>query len=241
MKLLMLPRKLALVSLLVAISLSAYSQWHKIGWEHAPMPYLKQNGKTLYSSDSHTIYRSTDDGDTWKDIGFNLPQTYCSFTNQLAIINFIGDAVVVRDVSYKKLPDQYKQGVFLLQRDSIHWQFFSDAEYQNTFKKGAVNIGSDTILSLVDSVLYFSSDGGNTWVNRMPTPIPAISYFMMRDRRLFTEIAHLGELYTSDDYGETWQRKVEGLPDSISSANLTYDLKSAVVYDIVTADGWWER
>ncbi len=165
-------------------------------------------GSKIYVSANGKLYSSTNDGESWKNIGIGLPDS--------AWVDDITGSNNLMAVATEG------KGIFISSDFGETW-----------IKPASSGLGSEYIHSITmdstflyigvgdDAEIYRSSDLGNSWTsfkNGFPITTsvyyPRIELLVKNNNKLFA-CPFFSGIYLSNDNGNTWQTMNEGLPDQL--------------------------
>jgi hypothetical protein len=151
-------------------------EWEKIGWEGGGQVEIKaQLGNTLYGIANYSVYKSTDWGKTWVMFHDGLPNYTNFFPKFHQLKNYLVTDTYYPTYSQRNYPTF---GFYYCQEGDKKWTF----KKINTNLPCATNESIRVFFFSGDSIIvfggcdynqgyYFSSDGGNSWIQRMSDKI----------------------------------------------------------------------
>jgi photosystem II stability/assembly factor-like uncharacterized protein len=150
------------------------------------------------------VYRSTDNGNTWTQIGLENQQVYSlAFNARGHILAGVGN------------------GIFLSKNNGDSWTFESTGLSGSWFSSIALNLKNGHVFAGVvnigtqdDPSVFRSSDDGETWIPTGMTHDRVFTLAINANGDIFAgspTFAGAGGIYRSTDNGETWTRINTGL------------------------------
>lgn len=201
------------LALALPLSVLADPMWSEVG-VRAPVSLAKDTAGVLYASSSFGFYKSTDQGDTWQNL--NVDE---SFHHGFAVmVN-----PITNDVFLATEP-----GVYRSDDGGASWTKMTD-DIVGTYGMAA---RSDGLLVASGSPgTWFSSDNGDTWVEKHATLGPLQNGIAFSDASIFVTSV-TGEIYRSQDDGATWQdiTGMLGDPEINSAMDVVTDTVKGYVY-----------
>ena len=202
------------------------NNWKPINFEGIPMEILvTQTGTLLVGRYRGGILRSVDQGETWRNVGFE---------NNVYIFKIIqtSDGKIFTSATFvsEGAPEDTKSGVFVSIDDGLTWQRTA-IDLDNI--KGVFNPRPNYVFASGKGKngFYRSTDNGITWssnVSGLPDSIP-VSAIVDFKGTLFASIGDPqdaaltigGGIYKSEDLGLTWTRSDEGISPDTKVTDLT--------------------
>ncbi len=154
----------------------------------------KTNGKYPLYAAGHILFRSMDEGQSWQPISPDLTR------NEKSKQGTSGGPITQDNTSV-----EYYNTIFALA--------------ESTLQKGVIWAGSD------DGLVHITRDGGKNWSNVTPRGLPRdIQINSIDASRIDAGTAYVAAtayksddfkpyLYKTNDYGKTWKKIVNGIPD----------------------------
>jgi len=177
--------------IVVLVPFTAMSQWEQTSAPIGDIYALRQSGLDIFAGTFTGVYRSTDNGDTWKSMNSGLPNAY------------ICDLVVIDSMLYAAT---YSSGLYRSTDNGFNW-------VNQNFPYQFINVLArrDTTLFVGTDLggVYRTSDKGNSWINLGLTDL-SIRCMGIKDTLMFVGTAMHG-LYRSTDAGTQWTQVNSGL------------------------------
>ena len=238
--------KSLILSFVIVISINA--QWVQTSLGDGQYAYnLYCNGTELYAATLNGVYKTTDTGNPWFNIGLTDTLVFDVITSGefvLAAAEGLGLGVFRTSDNGASWPEATgieNQSVRALAKNSSYifactWGggvFRSGDDGANWTNLGLTNVGFRSIYAAGEKIfaggdaIYSSTDNGATWEKtQLPWPSGDTWNFYYNDGIMYA--CDMG-LYTSTDFGDTWQLKYGITFDS--SGNVT---DSKIFKDIVS-------
>ena len=174
-------------------AIAARDMKYRFQWTF-PIHFSPHDSNVLYTAGNH-VFRSTDQGNSWEPISPDLTR------NDHSKMEVSGGPVSLDGTNA-----EYYGTVFALAESPV--------------KAGLLWAGSD------DGLVHLSTDNGESWQNVTPPDLPpwalisiieasphdpATAYLAATRYKLDDEAPYL---YRTTDYGETWERIVQGIPSN---------------------------
>jgi len=165
-------------------------------------------GVQPYNTLGDGIWKSTDGGQTWERLGLE---------NQYRIASIVinpNNSMEIFAVSYDVHADTNRNGIFRSRDGGQTWRhiFKSDNNHRQTRNMQMDPNNSRRLYTSTPLGIWKSEDSGDTWrklTNGLPSTNSSsnviFSLAPSSPNRLYVSIIPSGQLYRSNDYGETWE------------------------------------
>lgn len=151
------------------------------------------------------LLRSPDKGNTWEDLGMNLP-FFCVVQKVL-----LAGSTIIVGTGY--------QSVYVSRNNGASWAIASNGMSGSAYVNSLVRNGSEFFCISNDSV-YYTPD---TCVHWLPLQMPGgarASCLYFKDNSLLMGAGNAPKVYRTDDHGVSWIPLVTGLPKGSGIADL---------------------
>ena len=199
--------------------------WQLMEFKQMPLEVMEtQDGSLLVGTYRGGIFRSTDQGETWTNVGFEN-NVYIFKIIQISDGKIFASATFARNESQKDT----QTGVFISEDDGLTWKVTS-ITVENI--KGVFNPKSELIFAsgTGENNFHRSADNGLTWstnVIGIPDSIP-VSAIVDTKGILFASVGDPqdaartigGGIYKSKDDGLTWTKSDDGISDNTKVSDI---------------------
>src|SRR5205085_4165956 len=186
--------------------------------------------QTLYLGARDGIYKSTDGGTTWNNVGTGFPAGAVAKT---ILVDPVAPATL-----YAATPGN---GVYKSVDGGVHWAAINNGAMTSTTGVNALVMDPGSSATLyagsLNGAMLKTTDGGATWITitaGLPTPYPqviALAVAPSSPGTLYATLYFYGGLYKSVNGGGTWAAASNALPGLQWSSGIAIDPgNSSIVY-----------
>jgi len=170
------------------------------GWPFTVVSVAPSDPNIVYAGQDMRMWKSTDGGNTWRCLGFNCPGYFLGIPIGIAVDPRNPDVVYVNN---------YNGGVFKSTDGGETWRPASRGYTGATVTDIALVNGSpDELFAMANTGLFFSPDGGNTYLGRGIREFEVgtcVAISPQDPNRIYAANSWSGAVYFSSDGGLTWR------------------------------------
>lgn len=188
-------RRVLLFLLTFVLIREAYAQWQPVAPVSEAAFVIATKGDTLFAGAYGGLYRSTNDGVSWKKVK-SKTAPYFNNINDLVSKIFVDDSA---------LTIFSNQNIYKSLDNGVSWKKLNSNLCYDLF----VVDGEEMVVTGKDNVyrnLFRTLDGGKSWVeitDKLPFKITDLEAELIKNQDSYFYL-HAGNLYASDNQGNTW-------------------------------------
>ena len=181
-------KSLATIFVLLIISSTIKAEWKKLNFTSQYTYAIEKYDSVMYIGANNGVYRSTDQGESWKMFNYGLTYNYTD----------------IQVYSFKEIEGDFylccSTGAYKLSKNQNIWEKFCD----NPGTSNILKMNNEFIVGTNGNVLYRSVDNGKTWTSEWDDKIKFMFYNAMVDWNGELYTATTRGLFKSKDIGKNW-------------------------------------